>query len=466
MGVCIGKRLSRALWRSGGVYLTLDAADDFARVGGGVALYKALADGIGVALDGVAVLVAERADSGIQTGNTRTLPAEDGVGIQRIAACPRLAVHKYLSACAVGIEAVEIASDFVHGGDVVQTHQVKAEAVDMILVHPVFDGLDHKLAVHLLVGSRLVAATRAVGELRGGVHAVIVTGNGLFKAGSCVVGMVVNNVHDDGDVAVMERLDHLLEFLDSDVAVIGIRGIGTLGSVVVLRVIAPVAVGGRRSGLVNGLEVIDGHELDAVDALLNEIVDTCGDVARGTVERRARLGEAEVLSSVVVADARALGSGEVAHMYFPDNRFTCVLEHNMPVAVPAVRVGGIEVDDHRAVAVDADSLGINILRLVGLSLDADDVGVILILVVAVQRQAPYARVAVFGHGVFADGTRAGLAVRAGLIELHLYGGSFGRPCFEGRGRRRIGAAEVLYVVRLFCVVFEIALVTVGADNIF
>ena len=188
-----------------------------------------------------------------------------------------------------------------------QTHQVKAEAVDMILVHPVFTGIDHEFAVHLLVGSRFVAAARTVGELSGRVHAVIITGSGLFEAGCGIVGMVVNNVHNDGDVAVMERLNHLLEFLDSDIAVVGVRGIGTLGSVVVLGVITPVAVGSGRRGLVYGLEVIDRHELNAVDALLNEIVNAGSDVARGSVEGRARLGKAEVLASVVIADARGFG---------------------------------------------------------------------------------------------------------------------------------------------------------------
>ena len=54
--------------------------------------------------------------------------------------------------------------------------------------------------------------------------------------------MVINNVHNNGNAPVVERLYHLLKFLDPYVAVIGVRGIAALGNVVVDRIIAPVAV--------------------------------------------------------------------------------------------------------------------------------------------------------------------------------------------------------------------------------
>ena len=251
VGVRVSDRLSRTLRGGCLVNLASDAGYDAAGVGGGIALNEALAGAVGVALDGVAVLVAEGADARVKTGDTGALPGEDRIGVRVGAAVPGLAVHEDLLTGAVGVEAVEVAADLVHGGDVMQTHEVEAEAVDMILLHPVAAGLDHELAEHLLVGSSLVAAAGAVGEHGAGAHAVVVAGSCLFKAGGGVVGVVVNDVHDDGDASVVERLDHLLEFPDSDVAVIGVGGIGALGGVVVLRIVAPVAVCGRGSRLVH-----------------------------------------------------------------------------------------------------------------------------------------------------------------------------------------------------------------------
>ena len=49
-------------------------------------------------------------------------------------------------------------ADLVHCVDVMDGHEVETEAVDMIFLHPPFQGLDHIFAEHLLLGSGLVAA--------------------------------------------------------------------------------------------------------------------------------------------------------------------------------------------------------------------------------------------------------------------------------------------------------------------
>ena len=464
VGVGVGDRLRGTLGRGGGVNVALYALNDLIGVGFGVALYKAGAGAVGVALDTVAVLVAERANSGVEAGDAGAFPAEDLVGVAGGSRSPRFTVHQNLLTGAVGVVAVEVASDLVHGGYIMQTHEVEAEAVDVVLVHPVEAGLDHVFAEHLLIGGCFVAAARTVGVFGGGGHAVVVAGSRLFKAGLCVEGVVVYHVHDDGNASVMERLDHLLELPDSDVAVVGVGGVGAFGRVVVLRIVAPVAVGGGGSGFIYGLEVVNGHELHAVDALLNQVVDAGGIGSGAACAGGACFGKAEVFAPVVVADAGGLGGGEVTHMDLPHDRLAGVLEHNVVVAVPAVRVGGVEVYNHGTVAVDADRLGVNVLRLVGFALDVDDVGVILVLVVAVKGQAPHARGAVLGHFVLADHSRALLAVRAGVVELHLDGSRFGRPGLEGGGCRRVGTAEVFFVVRVARVGFQIRLVTVAGGG--
>ena len=89
-------------------------------------------------------------------------------------------------------------------------------------------------------------------------------------------------------------------------------------------------------------------------------------------------------------------------MNLPYNCLAGVLEYNVLVAVPAGRVGGIEVDNHGAVAVYADSLGINVLGLIGLSLDVYDIGIVLILVIAAEGVAPDTGGAVLGHRILSD----------------------------------------------------------------
>ena len=70
-----------------------------------------------------------------------------------------------------------------------------------------------------------------------------------------IIGMIIDDVHDDADARAVERLDHLFTFLDAHPAVVGIGGIGAFGDVVVLRIIAPVVL------LVKGLRFIDRSEI-------------------------------------------------------------------------------------------------------------------------------------------------------------------------------------------------------------
>ena len=56
------------------------------------------------------------------------------------------------------IDAVNHLTDSLHGLDIVNTHQVEAEAVDMEFINPVLHALQHKLAHQRLFRSCLVAA--------------------------------------------------------------------------------------------------------------------------------------------------------------------------------------------------------------------------------------------------------------------------------------------------------------------
>ena len=50
-------------------------------------------------------------------------------------------------------------ADLVHGIDVMDGHEVEAESVDMILLHPPLERLDHILAEHRLLRRSLVTAS-------------------------------------------------------------------------------------------------------------------------------------------------------------------------------------------------------------------------------------------------------------------------------------------------------------------
>ena len=50
-----------------------------------------------------------------------------------------------------GVDGIHHLADLIHRLDVMDTHQVEAEAVDMVFVDPVFHALQHELAHHRLV---------------------------------------------------------------------------------------------------------------------------------------------------------------------------------------------------------------------------------------------------------------------------------------------------------------------------
>ena len=79
--------------------------------------------------------------------------------------------------------------------------------------------------------------------------------------------MVVNHVHDDPKTVPVQRLHQLLQFLYPHLPVGGIGGIGAFRHIVADRIIAPVKLV-PVSGLIDGAEIIDRHQLDMGHAQL------------------------------------------------------------------------------------------------------------------------------------------------------------------------------------------------------
>ena len=227
-----------------------------------------------------------------------------------------------------------------------QSHQVETEAVDVVFLRPVGDGIDHVFAEHQVLGCGVVAAARAVGKAAVVVHAVVVIRYRILEPRIGRIGVVVDNVHDDADARVVKRLDHLLAFLDAHIAVVGIGGIGALGAVVVDGIIAPIVLLHDVLALVDGAEIIHGHDLDVLHAQLFEVVHAGRRAAADTVDGRAVFGEGEEFAPVRLHHAAGFRGREVRDGDLPYRSVRLVRHTDVTVILPVVGIGLGEVDDH------------------------------------------------------------------------------------------------------------------------
>ena len=67
---------------------------------------------------------------------------------------PAFAIYNHIR-----VDGMKTFAYFIHDIHVMNGHKVETESVDMIFLHPPFEGFDHILAEHLLLGSGLIAAT-------------------------------------------------------------------------------------------------------------------------------------------------------------------------------------------------------------------------------------------------------------------------------------------------------------------
>ena len=134
-------------------------------------------------------------------------------------------------------------TDFVHCLNIVNTHQVKSEAVNVIFVYPVEYRLHHVFTHHGTVTGSLVSAAGAVGRFTILCLAIEVAGyRTLEVAFLSVKSMIINHIEYHTDTCFVKGLHHLLEFLDSHIGLIRIGGIRTVRYIIVLRIIAPVVL--------------------------------------------------------------------------------------------------------------------------------------------------------------------------------------------------------------------------------
>ena len=130
--------------------------------------------------------------------------------------------------------------DSLHCFYVVQTHKIKAEAVDFVFSRPIAYAVHHKFAIHIAFGCGIVAAARPVGVRPVVIITIVVIRYDFIKIAVGVRSVIVHHVHYYAQAVGVKRLHHLLELAHAHFAVIRVGGIAAFRRVVVLRVVAPV----------------------------------------------------------------------------------------------------------------------------------------------------------------------------------------------------------------------------------
>ena len=275
--------------------------------------------------------------------------------------------------------------DAVHRFDVVYSHQVEPESVDMVLLRPEFDGFDDVMPYHFAFRSRLIAAARGVRVGTVGILAVKVTGDGKVEVRTVDRGrVVVDHVEDDAHPVPMQAFHHLLELADACHGVGRIGGVTAFRNVVVLRVVSPVVGLVRQPRLVHRRIVEGGEDVYMRYAQFLEMIQT-GCLPFGGFG--AGFGQGQKFA--LVADSGIRGDAEIAVVQFVENNVGIHFQFGRTIRFPAFRIGLVPVDHGRPVAVYADRLGPDAGRFVQpfpLFLDLE--GVESPFQIALRRDAP------------------------------------------------------------------------------
>jgi len=99
--------------------------------------------------------------------------------------------------------------------------------------------------------------------------------------------VVVHDVHNHADAGVVERVDHLLEFVDPRVRIVRIAGKPAFRNIVLVGIVSPVVQFVGRV-FVNAGKIINWHDLYVRHAQLFQIIDARGISA---LRLQARFGE-------------------------------------------------------------------------------------------------------------------------------------------------------------------------------
>ena len=254
------------------------------------------------------------------------------------------------SGCSGGVGVVRVAGD--------RRREVEAEPVDLHLLRPVAQGVEHEARTGIRRRVHGVAATgrvdvRAVRVLAVVVRVVETAQAGAGPADALLGGVVVDDVEDDFEPRFVEQTDHPLELREdrfgSLLACI-LRGVGGVRGEEVQRVVAPVV---REPALEQARlrdERVHGEEFDRGDPERVEVLDhrRMGEPGVGAVEggRHIGLSLGEALE-VALVDDRAV-ERDTRLSGFPP--VETVDDHDRPPFLVPVTLGeaaGVGIEEQR-----------------------------------------------------------------------------------------------------------------------
>ena len=176
----------------------------------------------------------------------------------------------------IGVVGMNGCHHFPDGLNIDQAHQIKAEAVNVVFIRPVFHTVNDILAYHAPLGSGVIAAAGSVGKDIVCFPAEISAGQHIEAESFGVVDMVIYHVHDNTQSGVMEGFHHLFHFFHTDFSMEGVCCIASFGNVEVGRIIAPVILLSDAAAFIHTAIVIDRQKMHMGDTQLPDVGNTGG----------------------------------------------------------------------------------------------------------------------------------------------------------------------------------------------
>ena len=163
--------------------------------------------------------------------------------------------------------------------------------------------------------------------------------------------MIINNIKYDTHSRLVERLNHLLELLDTGHRVERIGRVRTLYSIIVERIIAPVVLVVLKMFFINRNEVSGREKLDICHAELLKMINTCCKSIRIPC---SLLCKSEIFS--LIADTGSLMNRKITVMHLVDNdvrRF----DFGTLILSPTLRIGLVPIYDSTSPSIHSYRLG-------------------------------------------------------------------------------------------------------------
>ena len=256
--------------------------------------------------------------------------------------CPSFSIEQ-----SHGIDGNGSITNLIHRLDVVDTHQVEAESVDVVFSHPILDTLYHIGLHHWAIGSRLVTTTRTIGKASIFLLAEEIARSSQFKiGGGSIHHVIINHIHYHTYACLVTSHHHLLEFVDSDGRVVWIGAITSIWHIVVQGVVAPVVLMLFECGLIDRSIVITRHNMNMCDAQFLQMIDA---------GNTGIFGQRKIFAQILQSTGR-IGS-EVTPMHFVNDSIGNALQLRTCVIFPTGRIGLLHVYDSSSMTVYADSFG-------------------------------------------------------------------------------------------------------------